>query len=536
MIDYFRLLFDTTDFPARWYCGNWSVSHGWLHIISDLGIAGAYFTIPCLLAYFVIRRSDVPFPPIFWLFAMFIFSCGIGHAIEATLFWQPWYRFSGLAKFVTAVVSWATVFAMIPLIPKALALPGLAAVNQQLRREIVRREKAEEQRRQIEAKMQQAQKLESLGVLAGGIAHDFNNLLTSILGYADLARKELPQNSAVQPMLEQILFGAKRAAELTNQMLAYSGKGHFIVQPINLAELVESMQRFLRISISKKCAMSHHTTPNLPLIEADISQMRQVVLNLILNAAEAIGDREGTITISTGSRFFDREALAESYLDEHLPGGEYVYLEVIDDGCGMSQATLRRIFDPFYSTKFMGRGLGLAAVLGIVRGHHGAIQVESEEGKGTTFRILLPACSQSIASSSTVAVKAPVRSTRGQVLVIEDEEPIRLLVREMFTLLGWQTDLAVDGRDGVNRFCQNPDFYDLVLLDLTMPNLDGTEVLRELRTIRAEVPVILMSGYTEQVIQERFETGSLAGFLQKPFRFEDLSELIRQVVKRPRKT
>lgn len=530
-MSFFQNLFDVSDFPPRWVCGNWSSSLGWLHIISDFAIFGAYFAIPLVLAYFVLRRKDVPFHGIFWLFILFILSCGIGHAIEATLFWQPWYRLSGTVKAITAVVSWATVFAMIPMLPKALALPGLARINEQLAREVNDRKHAEEERRKLEAQMRQTQKLESLGVLAGGIAHDFNNLLTSILGYADLASLELPPGSSARRHVDEVVNGARRAAELTNQMLAFSGKGRFVIEPLNLSEVVESMVRLLQVSISKKCALQINLAPNLPSVETDGAQIRQVIMNLIINASEAIGGNNGTIGINTGVMHCDKLYLSESYLDDDLPEGKYVYLEVTDTGHGMSPETIARIFDPFFTTKFTGRGLGLAAVLGIVRGNRGAIKVYSELGRGTLFKVLLPASDLPPVTIKSNDEHPREWITKGTALVVDDEDSVLALASRMMSTMGLSVLTATDGQSAVEVFRRESHRINLILLDMTMPNMNGEETFREIRNIRKDIKIILTSGYNEQTATSHFVGKGLAGFIQKPYSFEELSSLVRSVMK-----
>jgi PAS domain S-box-containing protein len=386
------------------------------------------------------------------------------------------------------------------------------------------------ERRQIEAQFQHAQKLESLGVLAGGIAHDFNNLLTSVLGYTDLAMLELPANSSALPFLHEAVQGARRAAELTKQMLAYSGKGRFVVEPINLSVLVEDMMRLLQISISKKCVMKFSFMPELPSIEADAAQMRQIIMNLVINASEAIGDRSGVVAVTTGVMHCDRAYLAETYLDEKLAEGLYVYLEVADNGCGMTEETRARIFDPFFTTKFTGRGLGLSAVLGIVRGHRGAIKCYSELGQGTTFKALFPATMMPAKPTDTPTNRGDQWRGQGTVLIIDDEENVRGLAAHMFQRMGFQVLLAVDGREGVEVFRQHREQINLVLLDMTMPHLDGEQTFRELRRIRSDVKTILASGYNEQTATSRFAGKGLAAFIQKPFRYEDLMTLVRKVL------
>ena len=403
-------------------------------------------------------------------------------------------------------------------------------------RDITERKRAEEERKKLEAKLQQAQKLESLGVLAGGIAHDFNNLLMGVLGNADIALLELPPESPARGELQNITTAALRAAELTKQMLAYSGKGKFVVEALNLSKLVEEIGDLLQVSISKKVVLKYNFAEDLPPIEADAAQIRQVVMNLIINASEAIGEKSGVVAVSTGVIEADRSYLSETYLDENLPEGDYVSLEVADTGCGMDEQTRRKIFDPFFTTKFTGRGLGLAAVLGIVRGHGGALKIDSEPQRGTTFKVLLPA-SQKPAEES-VGPSATEQEWRGSgvILVVDDEEAVRITAERMLEMRGFTVLTAEDGRAALEVFRSRADEIVVVLLDLTMPHLDGEETFWELRRIRPDVRVILSSGYNEQDATDRFAGKGLAGFLQKPYGLRPLIEKIRQILEAPPKS
>ncbi|MDE3154273.1 MAG: PAS domain S-box protein [Acidobacteriota bacterium] len=388
------------------------------------------------------------------------------------------------------------------------------------------------ERLRLEAQVQHAQKLESLGVLAGGIAHDFNNLLLGVLGHAGLARMELADDSPVQARLSQIELTAQRAAELTNQMLAYSGKGRFVVQPLDLSNLVQEMTHLLHSAISKKAELRFDFGDALPAVHADVSQVRQIVMNLITNASDALGDRNGVITIRTGLVRVDAQYLSDTYVNEALPDGPYVFVEVSDTGCGMDAATRARIFDPFFTTKFTGRGLGLAAVLGIVRGHHGAIKVYSEPGMGTTFKVLLPAAAE---AAHELAAPAPVREewhSDGLVLVVDDEEGVRTVAQGVLERCGFDVLEAGDGREGVDVFRAHAGEIRAVLLDMTMPRMSGVEALREIRQIRRDVPVILSSGYSEADAVDHFRFGGdeLAGFIQKPYAAAGLVDKLRQVL------
>ncbi len=396
--------------------------------------------------------------------------------------------------------------------------------------DITERRQAGIEREKLDRKVQETQKLESLGVLAGGIAHDFNNLLTSILGNASIAALELPPGSSVQDCIEQINEASLRAADLCKQMLAYSGRGRFVVQKLDLGQLVEQTAQMLQISISKKAVLRYRLEKGLPPIEVDATQIRQVIMNLVINASEAIGDQSGVISLSTGLTRVDRNYLHGTLMDPDLPEGDYVFLEVSDSGCGMSAETQARIFDPFFTTKFTGRGLGLAAVLGIVRGHKGAMKVYSEPGRGTTFKLLFPAA----AGASETALSRPAGSLdwqgKGTVLVVDDEETMRSTVARMMRIIGLDPVLVADGREAVEVFRAQPERFALVLLDLTMPHMDGEQTFTELRRLRPDVRVVLMSGFNAQEALLRFPGKGLASFLQKPFTIAALSATMKEVL------
>jgi PAS domain S-box-containing protein len=405
----------------------------------------------------------------------------------------------------------------------ATALDEGAPVVRVVLSDITVPKQAELEREQLERKMQNTQKLESLGVLAGGIAHDFNNILTCILGSASLASQELPPGSPLHARLESIKEQSLRAAEVCKQILAYSGRGRFVIQRLDLGQLVEETVQMLKVSISKKAALRFHLEKGLPPVNADATQLRQVIMNLVINASEAIGDESGVITLATGLARVDSAYLAGSLLPPDLPKGEYAFLEVSDNGSGMSAETQAKIFDPFFTTKFTGRGLGLATVLGIVRVHKGAMKVESEAGRGTTFRLLFPAVSGFVETPQAHRLP-PAGRWRGQgvVLVVDDEETIRNLTAQMLTLAGFDPVIVADGREAVEIFRAAPDRFALVLLDLTMPNMGGEETFAELQKLRPDVPVVLMSGYFKQDVLVRFANQGPAGFLQKPFTVDDL--------------
>lgn len=395
--------------------------------------------------------------------------------------------------------------------------------------DITERKLDEERQRAFERKMQETQKLESLGVLAGGIAHDFNNLLVSILGNVGLVLVDLEPDSPVREPVEQIKVAAQRAADLTRQMLAYSGKGRFVMQRINLNSIITEITQLLQVSISKNAALRFNLMQNLAPIEGDVTQVRQVLMNLIVNASDAIGERQGTISLTTGRFNADHEYLSGSFMAPDLPEGPYAFVEVSDDGLGMDKDTQAKIFDPFFTTKFTGRGLGLAAVLGIVRGHGGAIKVYSEPGHGSVFRVLFP-IKDVPHEADRLNAESLKQKGQGTVLVIDDEEVVRNVTKRMLARIGYTPMLAEDGPSGIETYSKHQDEIVCVLLDMTMPRMSGEETLGHLKEINPGVRVLLMSGYSEQEANNRFDGKGVGGFMQKPYTPQDLQEKLRQVL------
>jgi len=398
-------------------------------------------------------------------------------------------------------------------------------------RDVSERLRLEQERHLLQQQILQAQKLESLGLLAGGIAHDFNNLLMGVLGNASLALASLQPGSSFYDLLIKIEQAAVRAAELTNQLLAYSGKGRFVVRPVNLSQVVREMSELLRVSMGKNVTLRLDLAANLPAVMADVAQLRQVVMNLITNAVDAIGEGGGLITLYTGIMEADRRYLENTVIKENLSEGRYVVLEVSDTGCGMDEQTMSRIFDPFFTTKFTGRGLGLAAVLGIIRGHHGTIKVYSEPGKGTTFKILLPASEDRAVTevgSNVSTEKIDLSDMR--VLVVDDDQTVREVTRAMLEAAGAEVFTAADGEQALAVFRKDKDRIRFVVLDTTMPGMSGEEVYRRLRQEKPGVRVLLTSGYNEQDVTNRFAGKGLAGFIQKPFQLGQLMSAVRKVI------
>jgi PAS domain S-box-containing protein len=384
--------------------------------------------------------------------------------------------------------------------------------------------------RTMEEAVRQTQKLESLGVLAGGIAHDFNNLLSAIGGNLELARMNLAPQPAASPFLDRIEKILRRASQLTQQMLAYSGKGHLVVKPLELNHVAEEMPHLLEVSISKRVALVYDLCPGLPLIAADAAQIQQVIMNLVTNASEAIGDRDGTITLRTGTQFLADPSTVLDSRGWPLDPGLYVTLEVGDTGCGMGEGTLRRLFDPFFTTKFSGRGLGLSAMLGILRGHRAGIRIQSVPGQGSTFTLYFPADAAQVAPAPVAERDPAPGSGAGTLLVVDDEADILDATAELLEALGYTALRACDGQEALDLFRQDPAGIDLVLMDLTMPRMDGREALAAMRALDPAVKIILCSGFNEADVTKQIPYDSLAGFLQKPYSFQAMKDMLQEAL------
>lgn len=380
-----------------------------------------------------------------------------------------------------------------------------------------------------ERTLRQAQKVESLGALAGGFAHDFNNLLTGVLGNAELALAKLSSGSArparARDNVGEILTAATRAAELSEQMLAYSGQGRFSATTNDLMTAVDKMRDLLYASVDKKAVLKLEPTAGLPAVGLDAAELQQVVLNLVTNASDALAGGTGVISITSGFRDLDPEFLAGTYLDDGLPGGLYVVLEVSDTGHGMDQETRERMFDPFFSTRPTGRGLGLAVVLGIVRGHRGAIEVDSCPDHGTAVRVFLPAASAP-APPPPAAPEPPAVDGAGRTVLIVDDDPgVRIVAGEILQNVGFEIVAVEDGLAAISTLRRRGREIAAVLLDMTMPHLDGPETVRELRRLQPELRVVFTSGYSEQEVSRRLGDKPEA-FIQKPFFNDQLLRVI----------
>jgi PAS domain S-box-containing protein len=386
-------------------------------------------------------------------------------------------------------------------------------------------------RKRTEQAIRETQKLESLGLIAGGIAHDFNNLLVGIMGNAGLVLETMPSTDSHRPFIERVVGASEKAAHLTRQMLAYAGKGRFITEKIDLSALVREMGNLVRTSAPKSVELRFELADQLPPIEGDPSQFQQLTMNLLINGAEAIGDKPGTVTVRTGSYQVPEGEIPEGFSGAALQPGAYVTMEVEDTGCGMTEEVRSKIFDPFFTTKFTGRGLGLAATLGIVRGHHGAIRVTSAPGEGSRFQVLIPVSGE-WAEAPPVEVRATDNRGSGMVLVADDEEMVRLMTKASLERFGYSAITADNGKAAVELFRRNAPDVVLVLLDLTMPLMGGEEAFRQIRGIRPDVPVVISSGYSELETVRRFGSSEVAVFIQKPYTPTQLAEVVKRALQR----
>lgn len=389
------------------------------------------------------------------------------------------------------------------------------------------------ERKKAEQALLHSQKLESVGLLAGGIAHDFNNLLMGVLGNSDLALQQLEKGSKIEAHIQQIKNASLKAAELCRQLLAYSGKGRFDLSFLDLNAMIQDLMTLLKHSIHKGITLRLNLDPELPAVLGDKVQVQQVIMNLVINSSEAIGGSEGEIFITTKKVRADRDYLQCEHLVQDLREGDYVLFEVKDTGCGMDPETLQRIFDPFFTTKFTGRGLGLAAVLGIVKGHGGAVRVDSEEVVGTTFKILLPSQEQ---TPPAVEREEPAAGDEwqgeGTILVVDDEEAVRAVSELMLPTLGFGVLVTADGYEACEVLRGHEHEVVAVLLDLTMPRMDGAKALRDLRRIKPGIKVLLMSGYDEKEAVNRFTNEGFNSFLQKPFTRKQLQQKLMAMLEK----
>jgi len=396
--------------------------------------------------------------------------------------------------------------------------------------DLTAKEQVANERQHLQDRLLESQRTESLGLLAGNIAHDFNNLLSGVLTNAELALLDLPPNAPLARRIEQMRHAAVRMADLSREMLAYSGRGAFNVGHVDLNVLVRDMSHLITASISKRVRLVYEFAPTPVIIEAESTQIRQVVMNLITNASDSMEQRSGIITLSTGIV----EARATDFSDVPWAGelreGFYSYFEVQDTGCGMTPETIRRMFEPFFTTKPRGRGLGLAAAHGIIRNHHGALKVTSEPGRGTTFRVFIPLAADAPALSAEESADLETWTGHGTILVVDDDDVVREMAATLLSYAGFGTLKADSGEEAVSCVGRTAGEIRAVLLDATMPGMDGPDVVTQMRMKRPDLPVILMSGYSENEAMRRYSGVELQGFVLKPFEAGGLKRALRTVL------
>ncbi|MBU1239886.1 PAS domain S-box protein, partial [Myxococcota bacterium] len=394
--------------------------------------------------------------------------------------------------------------------------------------DVTARVEALRERLEFEEQLHDAQRLESLGVLAGGVAHDFNNLLTTIIGNTELLRDGVTGSEQMELHVAEIFHAAEQAADLCRQLLDYSGRRKLSKQALDLNTLINDLPRLFDITVSRRVKLVRELTPGLPYMSGDFSQMRQVVMNLVTNASEALGSSSGLITVRTGEATLGKALLSRHIMGEHLLPGHYVFVEVEDDGCGMSEEVRKRIFEPFFSTKFTGRGLGLAAVRGIVRGHGGAFHVKSGPGIGTRIRVIFPVSPVQMISPKKSAGTSGAWRGSGTILLADDESAPRKITEKLLNAIGFECVCAEDGEEAIRLFQQDPDGFAMAVIDVMMPLCDGPACLRQLRRIRPDLPVLFISGFDDEALGTELSEPATA-FLQKPFLLDGLREHLRRL-------
>jgi PAS domain S-box-containing protein len=393
--------------------------------------------------------------------------------------------------------------------------------------DITELKQAEEEKQSLVKQLHQAQKLESLGVLAGGIAHDFNNILAVIICNCSLA---MQRPKMAEELIPEIETAAQRAAGLCRQMLAYAGKAQFVESHVDVTALLDDMLSMLKSTLPQNVTIKPYLSGDIPSIKADASQIRQIVMNLIINASEAIGEDQGDIVVSLTKTTIGAEQPEKDHLGKTITDGPYICLEITDTGCGMDDETKRRIFEPFYTTKFVGRGLGMSAVLGIITSHKGALQFTSQPGHGTTFKVYLPVQNgESCVESLQQTTPAPWQGS-GTILLVEDEPQLIAVAKTLLEVLGFSVIEASNGIEAIKQFRKNAEEIRLVLTDIGMPRMGGYELIAELKKINPELPIVVSSGFGDTVVTSKIAPGDIAGLISKPYNFDQLREVLKGVV------
>jgi signal transduction histidine kinase/CheY-like chemotaxis protein len=533
MWTFLQRLLDSSTLSPHGICLLWEPELIWLHVVSDAIIAVSYFSIPIVLSIFVSKRRDVDFGFIFWAFAIFITACGFTHVLSIVTLWVPVYGLEGLIKLLTAVASILTAVILWPLLPKILALPSpsqLRAAELALAQEGIQRREAEEM-------LRHAQKMEAIGQLTGGVAHDFNNLLTIISGNIEIAQRSLAawsetSKERLKRAIGNAASGAQRAAVLTQRLLAFARRQPLDPRLTNVNQLIGGMAEFFRRTLGENIDLEIVGGAGLWQVEVDPSQMEAAILNLVVNAKDAMADR-GKLTIETSNAFIDE---SYSLQNAEMPVGQYVQISVSDNGSGMSREVQEKAFDPFFTTKQPGQGtgLGLSQVYGFVKQSGGHVKIYSEIGEGTTIKIYLPRALA--AASGPREAEPPLVGSLGSetILVVEDEADVRSYLAETLRDLNYRVIEAEDGAAALALFEAKPFLIDLLLTDIVMPGMNGRQLADELRQRQSELKVLFITGYSRNAIvrQGRLDPG--VSLLQKPLTQVMLAAKIREILDKPK--
>lgn len=510
----FLELFDFSQFMPHGMCFLWRWDLLILHVGSDLMIAAAYFSIPAAIFTFIRKRTDIRDNNIAYLFAAFILLCGITHVSSIVTIWYPAYIIEGMFKLATGLVSVATAITLWRLIPRALAVPSaqqMAARNREIG--------------ELNRRLQQ--RIDSLTTLAGGVSHDFNNILTVIHGHAQLLERP-DMSEEDRSSIEAILESSRRAAELCRQMLAYSGRGHFVLAKTDLNDVISHSELPTRLN----CDITYSLASKPAQIQGSPDQLAHLLTSLVTNAIEAIDaiSGKGRIVISTSVASLTADELEAAAFETDMGPGDAVVLEVRDNGPGMDRQVVERVFEPYFSTKFTGRGLGMAAVQGIVRGHGGALFVTSTPGAGTSIRVAFPQ-----RSTSSLQYREPMSPVPKRVLVVDDEPEVAALAAQYLESMGIEVLVTTDPIEAMTLVRKHRNELDALIVDYLMPQVTGTELLEEVAGI-IEVDAYLTSGYSRGELDEPQLRKLLTGFIAKPFTRRDFQLLFGQTSQPPSST
>ena len=556
MAQFFTDIFNTSDLSPHGFCLLWRPELIWLHVISDAIIALSYYSIPLVLIYFVMQRTDIVFRWIFWLFGAFILACGTTHVLEILTLWYPVYGIEGAIKFATAAISIVTAAVLWPLLPRALALPSpamLGTANAELSAQIDERNRAlatlreseeryrtltvtlqqeAEERRKVEEALRQSQKMEAVGQLTGGVAHDFNNLLTVILGnLEELRRRFAEQGGGVQDHLASIYRASQRAATLTHRLLAFSRRQPLAPRTLDLNRLVFGMSDLLNRTLGEAIVIETVLGGRLWLTRVDPNELENALLNLVINARDAM-ERGGRLTIETSNLYLDEHYTAT---DPEVPAGQYVMLAVTDTGVGMDADVLARAFDPFFTTKPIGRGsgLGLSMVYGFARQSGGHVRIYSEPGRGTTVKLYLPRWFGEEEQVSTDRTPSHRPRAMGQetILVVEDDPEVRGYVTRILRDLGYHVVDADGAENALPIVSDQP--VDLLFTDIGLPGTDGRQLANAARQVRPMLKILFTTGYARNAIVHNGTLDADVDMLPKPFSSDALGRRVREILDRP---